>query len=238
VSCKDHLKLTEVESTRIEINDSLPNQNEIEAFIAPFKRHIDSSLNAPLCFSPKVFTKKDGELNTAIGNMMADAIMELAGPVFKSRTGYKLDFVLLNHGGIRSVIPQGDINTRTAYQIMPFENEVVVVGLKGEQLTPLINYLTRAKRAHPISKELEIQLNESYELVTVTIHGEPIDKNRLYYIATNDFLYDGGDNMNFFQPNDYYSSLDYKVRNVLIDYFKKVDTLQIEIDKRFIRIGK
>jgi len=235
MACKDPLKISKVEGVRIEITDSLKNESKIDTFIAPFKAHIDSSLNAPLCYSPKVFTKKDGELNTAIGNMMADAIMELADPVFRSRTGHHLDFVLLNHGGIRSVIPEGPVTTRTAYQIMPFENEVVVVGLKGEQIKSLLTYLKKAKRAHPISKELQIRLNEDYELISATIHKVPFDENRLYYIATNDFLYDGGDKMNFFKPNAYFSSLNYKVRNVLIDYFKTVDTLKIAADNRFIR---
>jgi 2',3'-cyclic-nucleotide 2'-phosphodiesterase (5'-nucleotidase family) len=32
-----------------------------------------------------------------------------------------MDIVLLNHGGIRSIIPKGEVTTRTAFEIMPFE---------------------------------------------------------------------------------------------------------------------
>ena len=55
-------------------------------------------------------------------------------------------------------------------------------------------------------------------------------------MATNDYLYNGGGNMTFFKPNEGLYNLDYKIRNLLIDYFKKVDTINPVIDDRFIQI--
>ena len=55
-------------------------------------------------------------------------------------------------------------------------------------------------------------------------------------MATNDYLYNGGDRMTFFQPNEGLHVLDYKIRNVLIDYFKKQDTLNPKRDRRFIQL--
>ena len=89
--------------------------------------------------------KSDGDLNTAIGNLMADVVMEQAGPVFKSRTGNEIDMVLLNHGGIRSGLNKGNISTRSAYALMPFENEIVVAELSGEKIKEMLTYLERAK---------------------------------------------------------------------------------------------
>ncbi|HMC02386.1 MAG TPA: hypothetical protein VKN14_15205, partial [Flavobacteriaceae bacterium] len=59
---------------------------------------------------------------------------------------------------------------------------------------------------------------------------------KTYYVATNDYLYSGGDNMTFFKPNDSLYDLNYKIRNALIDYFKKTDTIKPVIDDRFIQI--
>ncbi|MEM1002897.1 MAG: 5'-nucleotidase C-terminal domain-containing protein, partial [Bacteroidota bacterium] len=95
--------------------------------------------------------------------------------------------------------------------------------------------LSKAKRAHPVSKELHLTLDQTYEIESVTIKGNPIEANRIYYIATNDYLYNGGDKMSFFQPNELYMELDYKIRNVLLDYFREVDTVKIAKDNRFIR---
>ena len=181
------------------------------------------------------YSKSDGNLNTAIGNFMADAVFEMSNPVFKSRTGKDIDMVLLNKGGIRSILSKGNVTSRTAYQLMPFDNSVVVAELKGTYINELINYLQKAKSAHPISK-LNIKLDSNYKLIDATINNDPIDVNRTYYVATNDYLYNGGGKMTFFEQSDSLYTLDYKIRNLLIDYFKKVDTINPVIDDRCIQI--
>jgi len=234
MSCKQEMHLTRIEGKRVEINDSLSGNQDIEAFIKPFREHVNNDLDSVLAYSVDTYTKNDGELNTAIGNFMADAVKEMASPVFKTRTGNDIDIVMLNHGGIRSILSKGNVTSRTAYQIMPFENSVVVTGLKGTSVKKMINYLQKAKRAHPISG-MSIKLNSDFELLEAKIKGEAIDDNKTYYVATNDYLYNGGDNMSFFREGDSLHTLDYKIRNLLIDYFKKVDTLDLRADNRFIK---
>ncbi|TPV32283.1 hypothetical protein FJ651_12005 [Paucihalobacter ruber] len=232
VSCKKEVTLVKIEGQRIEINDSFSSNSSIDDFVKPYREKINKDLDSVLCYSVDTYSKSDGDLNTAIGNFVADAVFELSNPVFKSRTGNDIDFVLLNHGGIRSVISKGNITTRTAYEVMPFENSIVVVGLKGQNIKDLLAYLTKAKRAHPISG-LKIELDKNHEITESLINNLPIDYNKTYYVATNDYLYNGGDGMTFFQPNESSLSIDYKVRNILIDYFKKVDTINPIKDDRF-----
>ena len=167
---------------------------------------------------------------------MADAVLQECNPVFNSRTGKNIDMVLLNHGGIRSILSKGNVTTRTAYQIMPFENSVVVVELKGAVIKELISYLQKAKRAHPISG-LKLKLDNDYNLISATINNLPIENDKSYFVATNDYLYSGGDRMTFFKKNESLDILNYKIRNVLIDYFAKQDTLKPTIDDRFIKLN-
>jgi 2',3'-cyclic-nucleotide 2'-phosphodiesterase (5'-nucleotidase family) len=234
-SCKQEAHLTKIEGKRIEINDSLPSNQAIENYIKPYKEHVEKDLDSVLAYAVDTYSKNDGELNTAIGNFLADAVFELSNPIFKSRTGKDIDMVLLNHGGIRSIISKGDITLRTAYEIMPFDNVVVVAELKGTYVLELVKYLQNAKRAHPISK-LNIKLGSNFQLIEATINNQPIDTKRTYYVATNDFLMNGGDRMYFLKKRDSSYVLDYKIRNLLIDYFKKVDTINPVIDDRFIQI--
>ena len=236
ISCKEKLHLNKIEGTRLEINDQLPEDLKVKAFIEPFKNHVDKNLDSVLAFSVDTYSKNDGDLNTAIGNLMADAVLQEANTVFKSRANQNIDFVLLNHGGIRSILSKGNITSRTAYKIMPFENSVVVAALPGIVVQELVSYLIDAKRAHPISG-LTIKLDKEYRLIQATINGELIDNTKVYFVATNDYLFDGGDNMSFFKKYDTLYRLDYKVRNVLIDYFSKKDTIRPNIDNRFIRIN-
>lgn len=230
-SCKNR-----IEGSRIEINDSIPANKELEDYIAPYRDNVNKNLDSIISYAPETYSKTDGEFNTAIGNLMADAVFSESNPVFNKRTGKNIDFVLLNHGGIRAIISQGNITTRTAYEVMPFENSVVVVALKGKQINALFDYLSKAKRAHPVSKQVELLLDNDFNVKKALVNGKPVLEDETYYVATNDYLYNGGDRMTFFQPNDSLYTLDYKIRNVLVDYFKKKDTINPKIDNRFTKL--
>ena len=236
-SCKQDIYLNKIEGKQINISDSLTIDQNIEEFIKPYRENVNKNLDSILAYAVDTYSKSDGEYNTAIGNMMADAVYEQSNPVFNKRTGKNIDFVLLNHGGIRAIISKGDITTRTAYEVMPFENSTVVVTLKGAQVQELIEYLSNAKRAHPISK-LNIVLDSDGNFKSAGLNGKPLDFKKTYNVATNDYLYNGGDRMDFFKTNDSLYVLDYKIRNVLIDYFTKIDTLNPVIDNRFIQLKK
>lgn len=236
-SCKFSSNYTpqRIEGQQLKITDSIPANDSIAEFIRPFKEYIDKEMNMVLAYTPVDLKKSDGDLNTAIGNMMADAVMELTSPVFTQRTGKTIDIVLLNFGGIRSAISRGDITTRTAFQVMPFENEVVVAHMKGIDVQELVNYLVDAGTAHPVAG-LTLELGENNSIQKVLVQGQPLEEEKTYYVATNDYLLKGGDNMVFFSKAGEVTSLDYKIRNVLVDYFTQKDTIAPVRDERFIRL--
>ena len=80
-------------------------------------------------------------------------------------------------------------------------------------------------------------MDKDFNLKSANINGQSIEDNKIYYVATNDYLYNGGDRMDFFQTNDSLYVLDYKLRNLLIDNFKKIDTIKPIIDDRFIQLN-
>lgn len=227
--------LSKIEGKQIKITDSLTADSEIDAFIKPYREHVEKNLDSVLAYASSNYITSEDELNTAIGNFFADAVFEEANPIFKMRTGKNIDMVILNQGGIRANISKGKITTKTAFELMPFENSIVVTALKGSQLENLISFLINSKTGHPISK-LKLVIDKDFNLVEVTINGNKIDPNKTYYVATNDFLYNGGDDMTFFKPNEGYYFLNYKIRNALIDNFKEQDTINPVKDDRFIQI--
>ena len=235
LSCKEtYLHVTKIEGKQIPISDSLSTNDEIESFIKPYRNHIKKDLDSVLAFSADTYSKSDGDFNTAIGNFMADAVYNEANPIFKSRTGKDIDMVLLNHGGIRSIISKGNVTTRTAFELMPFENSLLVVEMKGSQIDSLVNYLSKGKKAHPISK-LKLVIDEDFNVIEASINGKNIEATKNYYVATNDYLYNGGDNMTFFKRNEGVHDLNYKIRSALIDHLKKIDTISPTRDDRFIQ---
>jgi 2',3'-cyclic-nucleotide 2'-phosphodiesterase (5'-nucleotidase family) len=233
--CKEELSLQKISGQNIEIEDSISDNDEINNFIEPYKSSIEDEMNKPLSYTPKAMFKSDTPYNTAIGNMMADAVFEMANPIFFSRFKDSIDGVLLNYGGIRAGISKGVITTETAYSIMPFENMVVVAKLKGIHVNEMFQYLARSKKAQPISN-MSVAVDESWNLKKYRISNKEIDTSKYYYIATSDYLSNGGDNMEFFHNADSIYQTDYKLRTLLIDYFNKKDTLRAEADNRFQKI--
>tara|TARA_R110000850_G_scaffold277086_1_gene422468 strand:+ start:218114 stop:218869 length:756 start_codon:yes stop_codon:yes gene_type:complete len=228
------LTVTQIEGVNIEINDSIKGVVEYENFLKPYRNHIASQLNETLAYNVRHMNRTDGALNSSIGNMMADAVIELSGPIFKQRTQNEIDFVLLNYGGIRATMEKGDVTRKTAFEIMPFENEIVILELSPKRIQEMLDYLRFELLAHPVSG-IEINLNKDYEISEVKIQGTALDSTKNYFVATSDYLRNGGDRMYFFEDPVSETPLDYKVRNVLIDYFIKKDTIDSTPDKRFIK---
>ena len=235
LSCKDaSVEPVKIKGQRIVIDNKVEANAEIKDFITPFKEHLNKTLDSTLAYNPRTMLKSDGDLNTAIGNLMANIVMEQANPVFKNRTGKEIDMVLLNHGGIRSGLNKGNISTRSAYALMPFENEIVVAEISGVKIKEMLTYLERAKTAHPVGG-VQITMDQNYKVTSATIKNEDVKEDKTYFVATSDYLQQGGDNMSFFKDPVSLTKIDYKLRNAIIDYFKKVDTLKVTKDNRFIR---
>ena len=235
LSCDNSKQLVNTKGENISISKEMASDKSIEAVVAPYKVNLDKSMNEVLSYAVGTYSKRDGNYNTAIGNLMADAVFELSAPILKSRTGYNLDIVLLNHGGIRSILPKGEVTTKSAYSLMPFENSVVVLPLKGSVIMEMTAYLKAFKKAHPISG-LELVLNADNSYRKILVGGNPVNLEKTYYVATNDYLYNGGDRMDFLKKSDTLYDLNYKIRNVLIDYFTKYDTLNPKKDLRFVKL--
>ena len=233
-SCKSKkYRITKIEGEQIGITSQISETPEIENFIKPYRNHINKDLDSILSYCPVTLDKSKGEWQTNIGNFMADACFLEGNKVFQLKEKKTLDICILNHGGIRSIIPKGKVTTRTAFEVMPFENSMIVVALKGSIINEMVEYLTKEKKPHPLSG-IKIYLNSNLSIKSILIKDKAIETNKIYYVVTSDYLSNGGDNMSFFAKNEGTFDLDYKIRNVLIDYFRENDTIYASDEKRII----
>ncbi|MFV8341918.1 5'-nucleotidase C-terminal domain-containing protein [Flavobacterium sp. XS2P39] len=223
--------ITKIEGKRIPITEKENQLPEIENFIKPYREHINKDLDSVLAYCPVTLDKSSGKWQTTIGNLLADITLRQGNLVFNVREKKNIDICLLNHGGIRSILPKGNVTSRNAFEIMPFENSMVVIALKGEQIFELVAYFIAEKKPHPLSG-ITFTIDKNNAARKILVQGKPIEKEKVYYVGTNDYLSNGGDNMNFFKKGIQKYVLDYKLRNILIDYFKEVDTIAVVNDIR------
>ena len=234
-ACSSHpFYVSKIEGKKISISDKQSGVTEIENYIKPYREHIDKDLSEVLAFCPETLDKTKGQWQTNIGCFLADITLEKSNPVFLQREHKSIAVCFLNHGGIRTIIPKGDITARNAYEVMPFENSAVVVGLKQEQIIEIANYIISEKKPHPLAG-MTFTISKDNQPINILVQGKPLEKDKIYYVVTSDYLSNGGDNMTFFKTNVERHDLDYKLRNIMIDYFKDVDTLKINNN---IRITK
>ncbi|WP_298286936.1 5'-nucleotidase C-terminal domain-containing protein [Lutibacter sp.] len=232
ISCKNEPQhLVKIEGKLLPVNEKLESVKEIEDFIQPYKEKVEKEMNTVLSYTKTDLVRTDSQLESSLGNLMADLCFERANPVFNSRTGKNIDFAMFNYGGIRAGITKGNITTENAFNLMPFENSLVVTELTYEKINELAQYLINGKRAHPISKQVNLVVTkDGFDL---KINHKTIEKNKTYFVLTSDYLQNGGDNMVFFKEPVTLHKLDYKVRNAIIDYFKEIDTVKVKLDGRF-----
>lgn len=235
-SCKNKPpQLVKIEGKQITVNETVASNKTFENTIKPYREKVEKEMKTVISHTPINLNRTDGDLESSLGNLMADLCYERANPVFNSRTGKNIDFAMFNYGGIRSGISKGDITNESAFNLMPFENSLVVVELTSEKIKELVNYLIKENKAHPLSKQFNLVVTEKgYDL---KINNAPLDTSKTYFVLTSDYLQTGGDKMNFFKDPVNMYKLDYKVRNAIIDYFKETDTIKISLDGRF-RNGK
>ena len=143
-------KLTSIKGEQLGITSDLSSNDSIEDFVSPYRSRINSVLDSVLAYAPRAIVRTDGALNSSEGNLMADILFQQAQPIFKLRTGHEIDMVMLNYGGIRNVISAGNVTARTAFEVMPFENYIVVLELPGKAVREMISYLIASNRPQPI----------------------------------------------------------------------------------------
>ncbi len=215
-SCRTPLNVAKIDTQKnISIAQDLPEDQKFNAIIAPYKQELEGKMNTKLSHT-SVDLNKSGD-NSNLGNLLADYTFEGAAEWAKNNGIPSVDAALINVGGIRSSIGKGDILTKHIYEIMPFENEVIIVKMKGSDLTGLFQYYLKTQKNNPIS-HLYIETDNGMN-VKELVNGKIVEPNKDYYIATSDYLALGGDNMTFFAKGKMIPT-GIKLRDLFLEKFR------------------
>jgi 2',3'-cyclic-nucleotide 2'-phosphodiesterase (5'-nucleotidase family) len=234
-ACKTtSLQVANVQTQKnISINNELKNDEEFVKVINPYKEKLDKEMNQKISHTNVDLTKQGD--NSNLGNLLADYTFDGANNWAKINLKKNVDAALINIGGIRTTIGKGDILLKNVFEVMPFENEVIIVKMKGADLQGLFDYYAKNQVNNPVS-HLYIETNNG-QLSKTLINGQPVNPSQDYYIATSDYLALGGDNMRFFAKGESIST-GIKLRDLFIEYFKNNHEINPKEDVRLNFIGK
>lgn len=226
-------KVTEVhhvEDDNIRIEEGMGDgDKEITKLIAPYKARMDSEMNEVIGTSVIELVKDTPE--STMGNWFADAMMTeaetLAGNV---------DFAIQNRGGLRlNSIAPGPITKGLIYELMPFDNFLVIMETKGSVITQMMEHIAN-DRGWPVSKEIVMEVQDG-GIKVLTIEGEDINDNLTYRWALPDYVANGGSDCSFLKSEKQIST-GVMIRDVIINHIRKLtkkgETINSVLDGRMI----
>lgn len=226
--CRVAKQVTDVNAQKnISIAAGLPEDPAASQMIAPYKKSLEQQMNARISHT-SVDLNKQGD-NSSLGNLLADFTLNGAQEWAKKNNYPSVDAAVINSGGIRSTIGVGDILLKHVYEVMPFENELVLVKMKGSDLNLLFSHYLETQKANPVSG-LTIE-TASGALTRQLVGGKPVDPQKTYFIATSDFLALGGDGMKFFGKGEMIST-GIKLRDLYIEKFRAMPEVAVPADIR------
>lgn len=217
----------------ISINNEINSDEKFARFIEPYTDKLNKEMNQKISHT-NVDLTKEGD-NSNLGNLLADYTFDGANAWANKNIGKNVDAALINIGGIRTTIGKGDILLKNVFEVMPFENEVIIMKMKGSDLQGLFDYYAKNQKNNPVS-HLYIETNNGV-FSKGLINGKNVDQSKIYYIATSDYLALGGDNMKFFSAGEMIPT-GIKLRDLFIEYFKKNQEINPQEDIRLNFIGK
>jgi len=223
--------ITKATSTKIAI-DSTTNKladKSYEAYLAPIKKQLGAKMNVVIGQAAE--TMRGGGPESLLSNWNADVYFQAASKYL----GKSVDVSIVNLGGLRTVIPGGNITVGKIYELMPFENELVILWLKGSKLAELTQFFAKVGGEGVSGIRMEINNGKAEN---VTVNGSPIDPEKIYTIATSDYLAGGNDKMIQLAQNVKRVNTGIKVRDMLLDYIKaetkKGNKIESKLDGRIV----
>ncbi len=210
------------------LNDSTLVHSETQALIAPFTETLEKEMNEIIAQNSVNMPRKKDAPESLLGNFVSDLVYQYA----QDKT-LNIDFCLLNFGGLRTTLPKGTITRGKIYELMPFENNLVVVELSHDSLLALVDYLAQ-KQGQPISgAQIEIKDQKATQFL---IQKNKIDlkqsSDKTYKIITTDYLAKGGDRMTFFSNPTHLKNLQVKLRDVILQHCEEKQNISSFIDER------
>lgn len=232
-SCSPHLMVREIDTRNFPVNAQTGAiDSSIERFITPYRDSIEQDMSKLVTVSLTPIVK--GKPESKLTDLVSDLVLNFAADYCKKN---KLNFVpqasYMNYGGLRASLPEGKITVENIFGLMPFENEVVLLKVTGKAIEEMADRI--AGRGGEGVSGLKIGIRNG-KAQTVLIDGKAPDETASYWIVTNDYIANGGDQMAMLSKPLERINTGAKIRDVLItslrEKYRKEGDLNVKEDGR------
>jgi len=213
-ACTEHkFVVSEIRGSKIPLDNTTEQLSDksFGDFLAPYKAQLDEKMN-------EVIGSATGNMpvhapESLLSNFSADVYRQVASGYLKS----PVDIAIVNLKGLRTSIPAGEIKVSKIFELMPFENELVLVWLKGTELSDLLQFFASIGGEGVSGLRMEIKDGRA---IKILIGDHAIDPDKTYVIATNDYLAEGNDGMTQLTRHIQRIDTGIKIRDMLIAFIR------------------
>lgn len=207
--------------------DSTTNVIEDTAYLAvlqPKKDSLAIEMGVVIGYAPQDLIV--GRPECTMLNWACDALYDMAVKVYDGQ----VDFAVVNIGGMRTNWQAGGITREHVFCLMPFDNRLVILTMQGSDVLELLDVFAQ-QEGQGVSRQLRMEIKNK-KAQNITLNGQPIDPEAVYYVVTSDYLSTGADH---FTPLT--KALDkvdtgLKIRDLYMDYVIEKKEVKAEVDGR------
>lgn len=204
-----------LEAQVVPVGEGIAEDAEVAKVIEPMAAELRASFGQVIAEAPRgLFRGRGGEENF-LGYWVADLMRARAAQV----TGRKVPFAITNSGGLRQNIKAGPVKVGDIYEVMPFENELVVADYTGAEILDIIRTGVQRRLGEPCSG-IKAVLSGTVEAPVLTItwaDGSAIDPEATYAVATTDYLLASGDSISSLKKGRNAFTTGLPLRQLLLD---------------------
>jgi len=225
-TCKQQL-VHQSNFSHISVKESSYQDSSIK-LVNFYKQQLESETQKIIVYSSQALNKDNHQ--HALGNFVCDAMKYIGEKTIFDTC----DIVLVNRGGLRANLPKGEIKVYNIFELMPFDNELVLLTVSGKKINEGLKTIVEKRHSF---LGMQIIINTNNEILEAKIGGRTIEENKNYKIITSDYIANGGDKFDFLLNPINYKSCNIKIRDAIISYCKLLSEQQKQIipytDERF-----
>jgi 5'-nucleotidase/UDP-sugar diphosphatase len=211
------------ESVRVFVEEEIPADIQLASFLADYQNKGSEELSQVIGSVDADFVGERGIVRaqeTNLGNLIAKT----------QRVKVGADVAVMNSGGIRTSLKQGDITYKDVLKVQPFSNTICMVTLSGAELKQYLEVAANKKAGSGAFAQFdnaEIVMNGD-KLESAKVGGMMVQDSGSYKLAINSFAAAGGDGYVKVTNHSTFVDSGYIDADVLKEYIQKNSPLSAD----------
>lgn len=192
-------------------NAALTDESKIAGMLETYRPRYNAEMGVILTEieNPLNFEKPEG----ALGNIAADALRFRA-----SRESRQFVHIgIIGEGSFSINLNEGPLTLGEVYEFMPYENHLVLLKLTGDQVLTLANQIAEQGGSPVSGMRFQLQDNRARGVI---VNSEVVTPTKEYWVATSNWVADGGDNFPVLWSPKERIDFDLSIRQLYVDHFR------------------